>query len=363
VTSLREVEWHDCLVEPRPDPELERRFARRTGRPPGVVRYFTGVPWAGDHFADLSAQLQTHVHLDAELSDLVGLVVSQDNSCRYCFASTRALLRILGMPEARIARLEQEALTSDLGAREREALRFARRLSRANPAPTREDLRPLAEAGFSEGEITELASMAALHLFFNRLSTLIALPPEPMEDLPDRLLARLTRPLLALRFRRVRRRSPPVRLAPGEAEGPFAPIVTALDGLPLARVLRGLLDEVLDSELLSREVKLLVFAVVARALGCPHCEGEAVRCFREVGGPEEVAAEVLAHLTCAKLDPLEASILPFARETIRYEPIHIQRRGRELAAQLGRERFLEVVMVCALANAVVRLRVLTEEAA
>ena len=127
MASMSEIEWEPCLLTQRPAPELERRFQRETGRPGQLMRYFEGSPWISDVMLRISVQVTTVVHLDADLVDQVGLVVSQDNSCRFCFGVQRAFLRVLGMSEKRITRLEHDLLTGDFNPRERAALDFARR--------------------------------------------------------------------------------------------------------------------------------------------------------------------------------------------------------------------------------------------
>ena len=66
---------------------------------------------------------------------------------------------------------------------------------------------------------------------------------------------------------------------------------------------------------------------------------------------------ILANLGSPRLDAREARLVPFARETVRYQPAVIQRRMRELARGLSPEEILEVVGIAALANAVCRMSV------
>ena len=113
MARMSEIEWEPCLLTQRPAPELEMRFERETGRPGKLMRYFEGSKWLGDTMLLMSVQLTTFVHIDTNLADQVGLVVSQDNSCRFCFGVQRAFLRVLGMSEKHIARLEQDLLTGD----------------------------------------------------------------------------------------------------------------------------------------------------------------------------------------------------------------------------------------------------------
>jgi AhpD family alkylhydroperoxidase len=357
--TMRDVEWESCLLEPIPAPKLEQRFRRETGRPGRLMRFFEGSSWLSDAVVRLSVQLNTHVHVDAELADQAGLVVSQDNSCRFCFGAQRAFLRVLGMSEARISRLEQNLLVGGFSERERAALDFARRLSRSQPPVSEAEVDALRGHGFDELEVAELSGLIGLHLFFNRLSTFVALPPQRMESLPDRWWIRAARPLAAIWFRRMRRFQAPDPLTEGERVGPFSEIVNALDGHPLARQLRIIIDGAWSSARLSKRAAPLAFAVVARALGCRGSEQEARRLLALTELTNEQIDEVLDHLNSEALDEVERLIVSFARETVWYQPVRIQRRCREIQSHLSREQFLELLGVVALANTICRLGVLS----
>jgi hypothetical protein len=174
MTVISEIEWDACLIEPRRDDEYERRYRQETGRPASGARYVAGVPWLAEVLIDWAVEVERRVVVDAELADLVGLVVSQDNSCRYCFATMRFFLIVLGVPDAKIRRLEEQLLSVDFSPEQRAALDFARRVSRSDPLPTPADLQTLRTHGYSDLEVAELVAVVGIHLFFNRLSTLIA---------------------------------------------------------------------------------------------------------------------------------------------------------------------------------------------
>jgi uncharacterized peroxidase-related enzyme len=360
---MRDVEWEQPLLAPTRDPALEARVKSALGHVPEAVAYFAATPWLAEAIASLERVLATRVHIDHDLSDLVGLVVSQDNSCRYCFAAQRTLLRFAGFPEERIHQLELDVRTADLPERQRAALAFAQRLSRAHPLVTAADVETLRGAGYGDGEIREIAAHAAMLIFFNRISTLVALPPEAFERLPDRWWARLLRPVAArVVIAPMRRRSRGEWLDDGQRSGPFAFVVTALDGLPAAPALRRVLDAVFASEALGRRAKLLVFAVVGRALGCGRSERETTTLLAADGFLPEETERVLSHLASPALDPVESVVVPFARETVWYESAPLQRRARAVQEVLTTEQFLELVAVTALANAVCRLAFLAEPA-
>jgi len=341
VTHLADVEWESCLLEPAPDPELAAYLQRELGGVPRSAPYLTACPWVVRSLASIGR----YAHLDRRLSDLIGLVVSQDNSCRFCFAMQRVVLRVQGFPERQIRALEEGLFAAEIDEKDRAALEFVRRFSRGQPLASARDLEALRRAGWSEPLIREIAFCAASMVYYNRLSTLPAIPPQDVEALPDRWWARvlftLIAPLARRQLRRAHRRS---------AQGP----------LSAAAALRRLLDEAFASPVLPRRTKALVFAVVARGLACPASEAEAGRLLAAEGlAPAEQDA-ILAHLASPDLDATEAALLPLARDTIRYRPAQIQRRSRALLEGVGVAPFVEFVGVSALANAVCRLLAMAE---
>lgn len=360
--TSEEIEWEECCLEPGRNPELESHLKRRLGLVPPYVPYYFDCPWIARAPATVSYLRGNFVHVGSDLYEKLNLVVSQDNSCRFCFAAYRFLMRVTGVPENRIRRLEQHVL-ADLEPPERAALEFARKLSRSNPLPSQSDLEKLRDAGFGEEAIQEIAFVAAYMVSVNQLATLPAVPPEQLERLPDRWHMRLLRPLLARRFTSGWRDGKPDFLEPELRTGPFAYLVNSFDGLPAARALRHFIDEAWSSPLLPRRAKALIFAVVARGLGSGHAGREAARLTANEGVSADVLEEVLTHLASPALDALESEAVPFARETIWHQPAPIQRRARQLREKLEKPQFLELVGISALANMLCRLDPIVQDKA
>jgi len=262
---------------------------------------------------------------------------------------------VLGFDDERIRAVEEASFTAEADRGERLALDFARRFSRSNPPPSAADRAALHEAGYSDEAIKEIAYMASWTVAGNRYTTLPAVPLERVEGMDARWLFRLLRPLIAIPFRSRRRRGRPESLPSELKTGPFAYVDLELDGLPVARVSREIFESAWRSPILTQRAKALVFAVVARGLGSKRSEDEAKRLLAPLGLHEGEVDEILSHLSSPRLDPIEAAVVPYARETIRYRPADIQRRGRKLREQLSVEQFLELVGVVSLANAICRL--------
>jgi len=354
-SPLLDVSWDQCLLEPAPDRQAEATLRRETGSAPGWIRYFLSCPWLSRAAIRLGIDNKLLVALDFPTVDLIALVVSQENSCRYCYAVARMALRILGMSEERMQQLEQRLASGELEPKAAAAVRFGRRMTRSNPLVTPQDLEPLRAAGFSDAAIREIAFSVACMAFFNRLCTIPALPPHSWEQFADRWFMRLLRPLYARTVRGWRKRGQPVSFAQ-PPQGPFAGLLLQFEGSPIGPVLASTLEDLWASPILSRRSKALMFAVVGRGLGCESSGAEIAAVLEDEGLTPADAEQILAHLGGPGMGADETALLAFARDTIWYEPIQIQRRARELRDLLSAAQFVEAIGVVALANSLCRLR-------
>jgi AhpD family alkylhydroperoxidase len=99
---LVSVPWDDCLLSPRHDRELQRLARRRMGLVPPALPYLSHCPWLARTLIAWHPDYSLLLHLDMDLADLVAMIVSQENSCRNCYAATRAMLRLRGFSEQRV---------------------------------------------------------------------------------------------------------------------------------------------------------------------------------------------------------------------------------------------------------------------
>ncbi|MFQ5418618.1 MAG: carboxymuconolactone decarboxylase family protein, partial [Myxococcota bacterium] len=205
MTLLQDVEWEEPLVATQQDAELEQWLKKHMGMVTPANRYLLGCP----PLVHMESELEYAplIHVDHELRGLIALVVSQDNSCRFCYAATRVLLSIIGMPDERIRKLEHALQTAQYDPRVKPALDFARRISRSNPPPSAADKKALVEAGYGDEAIKELAFAAGGVVLANCVHTFPALPPQRTEWLAESWFARLFHPLLAWRMRPLLRRT------------------------------------------------------------------------------------------------------------------------------------------------------------
>ncbi len=72
---------------------------------------------------------------------------------------------------------------------------------------------------------------------------------------------------------------------------------------------------------------------------------------------------ILDHLASPILDEVESLIVPFARETVWYQPARLQGRAGDLKAKLTEAQFVDFIAVAALANATCRLGAIMDQRA
>lgn len=353
--ALAHVRWEPRLLEPGHDRAMESYARRRVGMPHPTVRYFLAAPWVARAVVDLHVEFGLLLELDQRTADLIGLVVSQENSCRFCYAIVRSTLWLQGMDAERIRRVEQNFSRADLPPRTQAAIAYARAQSRSGPAGACIAWPTLREAGIDTLQAKEIAFTVATNDFSNRAHTMVAAPYRPVERMPEQALMRLLRPLLDRMMSRHRSRGQPAALPAADPALPNGALVAAFAGSPIAAALQRTLAEMWASPQLSRRCKLLMFAVVSRGLPCQVCELELTAALRREGLSADAVERILGRLDGPELDATERALLPLARESLWYEPAQLQRRVRGLSGTLTQPQLIEAIGVAAMANALCRM--------
>jgi len=107
-------------------------------------------------------------------------------------------------------------------------------------------------------------------------------------------------------------------------------------------------------------VKALMFAVVARTLGCRTSEIEARKLLAAEDFSDDEIDSALLTLRSPRLSHRDARLIPWARNTVYYQTAMVQQQTATLATEIGDAAILEAIGVAALANATVRLAMLLE---
>ncbi|CAN5613915.1 peroxidase-related enzyme [soil metagenome] len=109
--------------------------------------------------------------------EMIGLVVSAENRCEYCLGSHGAYLRELTGDHVMAEVITHNYRRAALSPRERALLDFAVKLTNESFKMSPEDLAPLREEGLSDEAIFELAQVAAMFNFTNRLANALGWKP------------------------------------------------------------------------------------------------------------------------------------------------------------------------------------------
>jgi alkylhydroperoxidase family enzyme len=361
--ALNEIKWSDPILPARPDPAWEAEVKRRGGRVTAVDRRISPSPWVRE--AGFSILSYRPSAMPERLYRICSLVTAQENACRYCYGANRAYMKILGYSESFISRIERDVQLAELEDRDRACIDFYRNLARSRPRPPAKERDKLIDLGYSPPAVNEMAFTVAICCFYNRVATFVACPPEAgFERLANGVVGRLiglVAPIMAVLSRVSRRGSPNGSV---EAFNPtissFAPVIAPLANLPSFKVMDSMLQGAFASNVLPIATKALMFAVVARTLGCSTCEREAIKLLAQDGLSEGEIETAVATLQWKGLAPQQSGLLSWARNTVYYETGKIQPLTRQLGAAIGDAALLEAIGVAALANATVRLGMLVE---
>jgi uncharacterized peroxidase-related enzyme len=357
---LEQLQWAEEPLAPEvPDPAWEAEIQGLMGFVPGSFRRVASSPWVRRTYLDCVRGPVTS--LAPSEVELAGLVTSQENACRYCYGSARVRMKMVGFSDEMIDRIERNVQLVEAEPRERELVHFCRNLARSKPRPSRQAREAMHAVGFSEQATAELAFVVATCGFCNRVSTLLAVPPElEMEaqakgkkGLWNKLSSWLPPKSASFKF-------PPLDYPAPNFKGPYGKLVRTLEGLPGAAMLEVALNSAFASDVLPRRTLSLIFAVIARTLECERCETGAAELLDAEGFSRDDLREVLGTLASPHLTEMEALLIPWARDTVWMpeQPARIQERTRPLLEALGPKVLVEAVGAAALANGCVRLTML-----
>ena len=349
------ADWEKPFLPQTRDVPREAHAKKRIGGVPTLLSFVASSDWIANFVVDV---ISPHCYsVDGHFLRIAAFVTASENSCRHCYGNGRAALRMMGYQYDWIEKVERDVQNAQLEPREIAVLDFTRQLARSSPRPAVAERRRLAELGYSAAETAELAYIVASNCSNNRIATFLAVPPdEKLEALPASFMGRLMRPLIGRAFARV---APHPGVSTPRA-GLFSRTVEALGNVPCALTLRRTIDGAFAAPGLSRRARALIFAVVARTIGCRVCEDDARVLLAEGGLDASEADAILTNLASPRLDAAEAALVPWARDTVRYQAAPMQRRTRALMELLGPQAALEAVGTASLANAVLRIAMLLE---
>ena len=174
------------------------QWYRRVSNPDGTVDnvmkvHSLNVDTLRTHFEMYRAALHDPSPLSRGEREMVAVVVSRLNGCRYCLAHHRAgLQHLLPEPRRPVAAALEAGDETDLRPRESALIEYAIRLTTQPQAMTAADLEPLRNAGLDDRAILDLAQVVGYFNYVNRivigLGVTLGHGEGPAGQWPDRTL-------------------------------------------------------------------------------------------------------------------------------------------------------------------------------
>ncbi|WP_425051886.1 peroxidase-related enzyme [Psychromarinibacter sp. S121] len=109
--------------------------------------------------------------------EMIAVVVSSINKCWYCLVAHGAAVRQLSGDPVLGERMAFNWRTAKLDARQRAMLLFAEKLTTESHKTEEADRQALRDAGFSDRDIFDIASVAAFFNMTNRVASGVAMAP------------------------------------------------------------------------------------------------------------------------------------------------------------------------------------------
>ncbi len=134
----------------------------KIGLAPNMMKTMANSPAVLEAYLNFSGSLGTT--LNAKLREQIALTTAEINGCQYCASAHSAIGKMSGLDDTAIANARRAS--SDDGKTDA-ALKFASALivSRGKVSPA--DFEAVADAGYTEKEITEIVANVALNIFTN----------------------------------------------------------------------------------------------------------------------------------------------------------------------------------------------------
>jgi uncharacterized peroxidase-related enzyme len=176
-----QISWFPVVSDDQMDPDVRslcERAQANVGLVPNVFRCFAWRPqrflkWFA-HFRDL---MRGSPGLSEGERELIGAVVSYENHCLYCLTAHGATARELIGDPVQVDRAVVDYKRADLSPRVRVMLAYALKITRDSVSCDQHDIETLRSAGFSDEDIWDIAEIAAMFNFSNRLANATGMLP------------------------------------------------------------------------------------------------------------------------------------------------------------------------------------------
>ncbi|MBP7998442.1 MAG: peroxidase-related enzyme [Chloroflexi bacterium] len=181
ITADERIAWLTIKPEEELDPSFRKLFAKARETLGFVPNVFVGYMARPQHFSLWFNHFRELTLGDSQLSraerEMIAVVVSSLNHCLYCLVSHGADLRLSLEDPILADRITLDYRRAGLDARTRAMLDYAAKIT-TNPVECDEsDIQHLRGFGFNDEAIFDIAEIAAMYNFTNRLASATGMLP------------------------------------------------------------------------------------------------------------------------------------------------------------------------------------------
>jgi uncharacterized peroxidase-related enzyme len=180
-TGDERISWFPVLDDAQLDPEVRalcERALAKGGLIPNVFRVYAWRPqrflkWFA-HFRDV---MRGTPGLSEAERELIGAVVSYENHCIYCLTAHGASARALLGDPVLVDRAIVDYKRAGLDERRQAMLEYALKITKNSVECSEADIERLRRNGFSDEDIWDIAEVAAMFNFTNRIANASGMMP------------------------------------------------------------------------------------------------------------------------------------------------------------------------------------------
>lgn len=173
--------WFPIATREELAPETQALFAQLEEKLGFVPNVFRAYAWRGRrfdlwraHFEDL---MQPSAGLGKAEREMISVVVSMQNQCLYCLTAHGFALRALLKDPVKGDRITFDHHRAGLSDKQIAMLDYAIRITNDPANCTEADIDELRELGFSDEDIWDIAEVAAMFNFSNRMASATGMLP------------------------------------------------------------------------------------------------------------------------------------------------------------------------------------------
>ncbi len=176
-----QVSWLTLPAEEILDPDLQKLFAKARQKIGFVPNVFVGYAIRQTHFRHWFSHFRELIQGDSELSraerEMISVVVSAENHCLYCLVSHGADLRMALEDPVLGDRITFDYKRAGLDERTVAMLDYAVKITKEPVSCSEADIEHLRQLGFTDETIFDIAEIAAMYNFTNRLASATGMLP------------------------------------------------------------------------------------------------------------------------------------------------------------------------------------------